>query len=84
MAANLVIIDICPWINLPLLSALAWINLPLESSENLHSCLYEFIQNALEGHRRRSCDVRLTFGLRTNAFCLDSTFGSINWPPLLR
>ena len=43
MAANLVIIDICPWINLPLLSALAWINLPLESSENPHSCLYEFI-----------------------------------------
>ena len=43
MAANLVLIDICPWINLPLLSALAWINLPLESSENPHSCLYEFI-----------------------------------------
>ena len=43
MAANLVLIDICPWINLPLLSALAWINLPLKSSENPHSCLYEFI-----------------------------------------
>jgi len=43
MAANLVLIDICPWVNLPLLSALAWINLPLKSSENPHSCLYEFI-----------------------------------------